>query len=188
MQIDSYSIQIYRSFSADWVYRFTNGTLVLLFRSICNTSDIKYFKLENVIPLPAVYTLPARLNLKKNQDKFTQSFEKIKAATGVEWSLDDASLESVFPHVGTYQNQVGDIFAEVIGYVAQNIEKRLSDEMVKEAFLELTPKAKLVFKFAEKLSTSNYWEYKFEDQSLTVYFKAIANTSDARDFDFEKLL
>ncbi|KAF2078019.1 hypothetical protein CYY_000657 [Polysphondylium violaceum] len=173
--------------SSYWTYKFNNGTLELLFKSICNTSDICYFKLENIIPTPGVYSLPARMNLKAAEEKFNEAFEKIKVATGADWSLDEASLEALYPSIDkSYQESIGDIFSEIVEYAAQNITKRLGDEMVKEAFLELTPNSKLVFKCNPKLGS--YWEYAFQDGNLVISFRSICNTSDVAYYDFEKLL
>jgi len=173
--------------STYWKYQFNNGTLELLFKSICNTSDITYFKLESIIPTPGVFSLPARMNLKASEEKFQEAFEKIKAATGQDWSYEESSLEEIYPSIEkSYQESIGDIFSEITNYLASNIEKRLGDEMVKEAFLELNTNGKVVFKCNPK--QSSYWDIKFESGNLVLSFRSICNTSDVAYFDFEKLL
>ncbi|KAF2078018.1 hypothetical protein CYY_000656 [Polysphondylium violaceum] len=173
--------------STYWTYKFNNGTLELLFKSICNTSDICYFKLENIIQTPGVYSLPARMNLKANEEKFNESFEKLKEVTKIDWSYDEASLETVYPSLDKgQQDGVGDIFQEVLAYLASNVEKRCKDELTLEAFTEATQNGKIIFKHDSK--QSSYWQMKFEQGNLIVSFRSICNLSDMAYYDFEKLL
>ncbi|KAM9984295.1 hypothetical protein ACTFIZ_004006 [Dictyostelium cf. discoideum] len=177
-----------KKFNAYWKYEFVNGELRVYFKpNICNVSDLSYFKLETIIPSPGVYSLPARINLKEKQEKFTESLEKVKAVTKMEWTLDESSLETLYPSLDkSYQERIGDIFSEILDYACENIVKRCGDEMVCEAVQEACPSGKIVFKFDAK--QSEYWKWKFADGELHISFKSICNTSDNCYYDFEKLL
>ncbi|EGC36259.1 hypothetical protein DICPUDRAFT_54731 [Dictyostelium purpureum] len=178
-----------KKFDRYWKFVFQNNTdLVLFFKpNLCNLSDIAYLSLSEIIPTPGVYSLNARLNLKKNEESFQESFEKIKEITKVDWSLDDTSLETLYPTLEkSYQDSIGDIFSEITIYVAQNIVKRCADEMVLEAFNEVCTNGKLVFKNNAK--QSEYWTWAFINGDLVVSYRSICNTSDNAHYNFEKLL
>ncbi|KYR01401.1 hypothetical protein DLAC_01991 [Tieghemostelium lacteum] len=174
--------------STYWKYRFNNGTLELVYNRInVNLSDIQYFKIHTVIPTPGVYSLPARLNIKQNKEKFDEALESIKAITKNDWTYDEESLETVYKEIDpSYQASIGDIFAEVITNVARNIKSRCADDMVLEAFNEICTNNKIVFKCNKK--QSDYWSFIFEKGDLIISFRSIANVSDAAYFNFEKLL
>eukprot|EP01132_Coremiostelium_polycephalum_P010757 gene10757-13166_t len=150
-----------------WNYLFENGSLVVVFKTpLCNISDLSYFKIEAVIPTPGVYSLTARLNLKENKEKFDTALETIKDVMGCDWTYDEASLETVYQALDKdLKERIGDLFSEVMGYVAQNIKNRCKDDMVLEAFREATPNSKVTFKQDGK--QSSYWVWKFEDGGVT---------------------
>ncbi|EGG13463.1 hypothetical protein DFA_11224 [Cavenderia fasciculata] len=149
-----------------WKFQFENGSLVLLFRmSPCNVSEIRYFKLAKIIPSPGVYSLEARLDLKNNKESWDEALETIKAATGDEWSVDEEALEKVYPGLeASYQTRIGEIFGDCLQNIAANIKKRCEDDMVKEAFTEVTTNHKIVFRKVDKLP--EYWVYAFEQVGI----------------------
>ncbi|KAN0000286.1 hypothetical protein ACTFIZ_000741 [Dictyostelium cf. discoideum] len=177
-----------KKFTQYWSYEFVNGDLKVHFRpSIANISDVKYFKLASIIPSPGVFSLPARINLKENAEKFTEALEKAKEVTKMDWSYDESSLESVYPNIEqTYQERIGDIFSEIVTNICYNLATRSADAMVLEALQEIAPNAKIVFKYDSK--QSDYWVWKFVGGDLVVSFKSICNTGDNSYLDFEKLL
>ncbi|KAM9954040.1 hypothetical protein ACTFIR_009158 [Dictyostelium discoideum] len=171
-----------------WNWSFENNDLVITFKSICNVSDNANFDFIKILPSPGVLTLASRINLRENQEKINESFEKIKEVLGNDWTYDESSLEQVYPKLEENNKpRVGDVFAEVIRYIGQNIVKRCKDDdMVKEGFVEATQNCKIVFQFVEK--QSSYWVWKFDGGNLVVSFKSICNTSDNANFNFEALL
>eukprot|EP01133_Synstelium_polycarpum_P016721 gene16721-19875_t len=171
-----------------WKYIFENGSLVLLMRTPpANTGDISYFNIAKVIPTPGVFSLVARLNIKAAQEKIDEAFESIKSVTKEDWCYDEASLETVYGTIDkSYQESIGDIFREVIESIAYNITKRCADDMILEAFSEVTTNKKIVFVHNPK--QSDYWAWKFTNGDLVVSFKSICNVNDNSYFDFEKLL
>ncbi|KAN0032829.1 hypothetical protein ACTFIV_006756 [Dictyostelium citrinum] len=173
--------------SGYWVWSFEGGNLIITFKSICNISDNANFDFIKILPVPGVFSLAAKINLKENQEKFNTAFERIKEATKVDWSYDEQSLEQVYPTLEERNKErIGDLFSEIIRYVADNIVKRCKDDMVLESFLEATSNAKIVFRHNAK--ANGYWNWSFENNDLVITFKSICNVSDNANFDFIKVL
>ncbi|KAM9993704.1 hypothetical protein ACTFIZ_011683 [Dictyostelium cf. discoideum] len=171
-----------------WVWSFENGDLVITFKSICNVSDNANFDFIKILPVPGVFSLAARLNLKESQDKFNSAFERIKQVTNMDWSYDEQSLEQVYPTLeDRNKERVGEIIAEILKYAADNIVKRCTkEEIALESFIETTSNAKFVFRQNAKLD--GYWVWSFENGDLVITFKSICNVSDNANFDFIKVL
>ncbi|KYR03082.1 hypothetical protein DLAC_00574 [Tieghemostelium lacteum] len=172
-----------------WKLAIENENIVILFRpSIANVDEISYFPLAKFIPVPGVYSLLARLDLKENKEKFDEALESIKAATGDAWTYDEASLENVYKVLdANCQESVGRLYSEILTNIAYNITEKCKDDMVKEAFVEATPNKTIVFGANKK--QSDYWEYKFDNGNLVVSFRDyICNTGDVSYWDFTKLL
>ncbi|KAN0050657.1 hypothetical protein ACTA71_003802 [Dictyostelium dimigraforme] len=171
-----------------WKYQFENGDCQILFRpKICNTSDVNTFKLETIIPTQGVYTLMTRLNIKTNEQKMKDNLSAVKKAlkSSVDWSIDETSLETVYPKVADdLKNSFGHIFAGVVEKVAANLSKRCTDEMILEAVQEATSKNTIVIKHDNNMN--GYWA--FESGNIIISFKSITNTNDIQTFDFIKLL
>ncbi|KAN0030940.1 hypothetical protein ACTA71_009590 [Dictyostelium dimigraforme] len=161
-----------------WKYQFENGDCQVLFRpKICNTNDINIFKLETIIPTEGVYTL------------MTHNLAAVKKAlkSSVDWSIDETSLETVYPKVADdLKNSFGHIFAGIVEKVAANLTKRCADEMILEAVQEVTSKQTIVIKHDGNMS--GYWSWAFESGNIVITFKSITNTNDVQTFDFIKLL
>ncbi|KAN0050674.1 hypothetical protein ACTA71_003819 [Dictyostelium dimigraforme] len=173
-----------------WKYQFENGDCQILFRpKICNTSDVNTFKLETIIPTQGVYTLMTRLNIKTNEQKMKDNLSAVKKAlkSSVDWSIDETSLETVYPKVADdLKNSFGHIFAGVVEKVAANLSKRCTDEMILEAVQEATSKNTIVIKHDNNMN--GYWSWAFESGNIIITFKSITNTNDIQTFDFIKLL
>ncbi|KAK5579658.1 hypothetical protein RB653_009343 [Dictyostelium firmibasis] len=170
-----------------WSWSFENGDLVITFKSICNVSDNVNFDFVKILPSPGVLTLASRINLKENQEKIQESFEKMKLVLNSDWSYDESSLEQVYPKLEEHNKpRVGEVLAEIIRYISQNIVKRCADELVREAFIECVSNSKIIFRFIEK--QPSYWIWNFEGGNLIVSFKSISNISDNANFNFETLL
>ncbi|KAN0009304.1 hypothetical protein ACTFIU_006583 [Dictyostelium citrinum] len=173
-----------------WKYQFENGDCQILFRpKICNTNDVNTFKLETIIPTQGVYTLMTRLNIKTNEQKMKDNLAAVKKAlkSSADWSIDESSLESVYPKVADdLKNSFGHIFAGVVEKVAANLSKRCADEMILEAVQEATSNHTIVIKHDANMS--GYWSWSFESGNIVITFKSITNTNDVQTFDFIKLL
>ncbi|KAK5581862.1 hypothetical protein RB653_003442 [Dictyostelium firmibasis] len=173
--------------SGYWNWTFEGGNLIVTFKSICNTSENANFDFIKVLPVPGVFSLAAKINLKENQEKFDESFQRIKETTNMDWSYDEQSLETVYPSLEERNKErVGDLFSDIVKYIADNIVKRCKDDMVLECFTEATSNAKIVFRYNSK--ASGYWNWTFENNDLVITFKSISNISDNSNFDFIKIL
>jgi len=172
-----------------WLLNIKDGGLVITHKkSICNTHDVSYYNLESIIPSPGLITLVAKLSLQSKRESLDAAMEKIKEATGEEFTFDETSVEGFYEKLDASQkNQIGDIlYGEIIPNLAQNLKTRLADEMVKEAFQEITSAKQIAVRMNPK--QANYWELIFENGVLVVSGKAICNIHDITYFDFEKLL
>ncbi|GAM27059.1 hypothetical protein SAMD00019534_102340 [Acytostelium subglobosum LB1] len=170
-----------------WKYIFENNSLVLLFNpSVANTSDISYFDLAAIIPSPGVMSLKARMDIRENTEAINEELEKIKAVTKRDWTYDEASLEQCYATFGDYQERIGSILKDIITNVSYNICNRCKDEMILEAFDEVTQNSKIVLRVVPK--QSEYWVWSFESGNVVVSFKSICNVGDISYLDFEKLL
>ncbi|KAM9997710.1 hypothetical protein ACTFIY_007359 [Dictyostelium cf. discoideum] len=176
--------------SSYWKYQFENGDCQILFRpKICNTNDVNTFKLETIIPTQGVYSLMTRLNIKTNEQKMKDNLSSVNKAlkSSSDWSIDESSLESVYPKVAEdLKNSFGHIFAGIVEKVAANLSKRCADEMILEAVQEVTSNHTIVIKHDANLS--GYWSWSFESGNIVITFKSITNTNDVQTFDFIKLL
>ncbi|KAN0036037.1 hypothetical protein ACTA71_005352 [Dictyostelium dimigraforme] len=173
-----------------WKYQFENGDCQILFRpKICNTNDVNTFKLETIIPTQGVYTLMTRLNIKTNEQKMKDNLAAVKKAlkSTADWSIDETSLETVYPKVADdLKNSFGHIFAGIVEKVAANLAKRCADEMILEAVQEATSNHTIVIKHDANMS--GYWSWSFESGNIVITFKSVTNTNDVQTFDFIKLL
>eukprot|EP01132_Coremiostelium_polycephalum_P005671 gene5671-7057_t len=171
-----------------WKIVIENGVVVLLFRiQPSNLGDISYLPLYKSIPVPGVYSLETRLNMKEYQEKWDEALESIKSATGETYTLDEASLEAVYPKVDENSKvYFGRFFGDILTNLAYCITEKCKDDMIKEAFVESTPKKTIKFAFDAK--QSDYWVFKFTDGELVLSFKAIVNVSDISYYAFEKHL
>ncbi|KAN0027018.1 hypothetical protein ACTFIU_009697 [Dictyostelium citrinum] len=173
-----------------WKYQFENGDCQILFRpKICNTNDVNTFKLETIIPTQGVYSLMTRLNIKTNEQKMKDNLAAVKKAlkSSADWSIDESSLESVYPKVADdLKNSFGHIFAGIVEKVAANLTKRCADEMILEAVQEATSNHTIVIKHDANMS--GYWSWSFESGNIVITFKSVTNTNDVQTFDFIKLL
>ncbi|KAM9971016.1 hypothetical protein ACTFIW_010990 [Dictyostelium discoideum] len=173
-----------------WKYQFVNGDCQILFRpKICNTNDVNTFKLETIIPTQGVYTLMTRLNIKTNEQKMKDNLSAVKKAlkSSSDWSIDESSLETVYPKVADdLKNSFGHIFAGIVEKVAANLAKRCADEMILEAVQEATTNHTIVIKHDANLNV--HWSWAFESGNIVITFKSVTNTNDVQTFDFIKLL
>jgi len=174
-----------------WKMFFENGALIIQHKKdICNTYDVCNFKLESVMPVPGLISLMARLNIEKNQDNLREHLERLKEATGEEYSLDDSCLENVYKAITNEytKNNIGDTFLnEAMKYLSENFANRCKDDMFKEAINETVTNRQIIFVPDAKAKT--YWDIKFQNGNVVVTFKPdLANLYDIRNFDLEKLL
>jgi len=172
-----------------WELTFKNGGLILSHKkSIANLSTIEYLELAKLIPVPGTLSLVAKLDIEKNREKLEEALQKIKEATGEDYSFDEASLEAIYPKLDKYnQERIGSTFyGDVLGNLAKNFERALKDDMVKEAFNEIATAHQVTVRCNPKLK--GYWDIAFENGVVVVTFREIANISTIEYFNIEPLL
>ncbi|EGC29749.1 hypothetical protein DICPUDRAFT_42444, partial [Dictyostelium purpureum] len=155
----------------------------------CNTNDVFTAKLETLLPSQGTYSLMTLLNIKENHAKMDANLVAVKKAmkSDADWTIDQASLETVYPHVSAdLKNSFGHIFAGVVEKVTANLAKLCADEMVLEAVQEATSNRTIVIK--HNATQNGYWLWSFENGNLVISFKSITNTNDVQTFDFIKFL
>jgi len=173
-----------------WKISFENGALVVEHKkSVGNLYEISNFNIIAVMPVPGVLSLTARLNIQQNQEALQEHLQTITTASGEDFSFDDSCLETLYKSVEGYaKDKLGElIMKDAMNQLATNIKKRLEDDMVKEAFNEVTTSHQITFRADAK--APNYWAIKFENGNLVVIFKPnVGNMYELGNFDFEKLL
>jgi len=173
-----------------WIIKFDNGSVVVEHKkSIANLYEIGNFRLDQVMPVPGVLSLPARLNIQQNQEALQEHLETITTAAGEEYSFDDSCLETLYKAVDAgVKDRIGETFLrEAMKHLADNLKKALVDDMVKEAFNEVATAHQITFRPDPK--SSSYWAIKFENGVVVVIFKpSIANMYELGNFNIEKLL
>jgi len=172
-----------------WNIAFQNGSLVVSHKkSIANISNLEYYNLEEIIPVPGTFPLVAKLNIEKNRPVLDEHLQKISEATGQEYTFDDACLEALYPKLEDHSKaRIGDvILKESMGYLAANLTKALKDEMVLEAFNEIATAHQITYKHQNP--TPNYWAISFKDGVVVVSFQACANLSNLEYLNIESLL
>lgn len=173
-----------------WDTSIKDGGLLIQHKpSIANTHEVSYFDLASVIPVPGIISLVAKLNLEEKKDKLTEALEKIKEATGEEFTFDESSLQEVYPKLDEYsKKRVGDlVYGDFIPNLAENLSKAMADEMVKEAFLEVATSHTIKIQVNPK--QSGYWDIKFVNGDIILSSNGnIANTHEISYFNIEKLL
>eukprot|EP01110_Echinostelium_bisporum_P010721 TRINITY_DN422_c0_g1_i2.p1 TRINITY_DN422_c0_g1~~TRINITY_DN422_c0_g1_i2.p1 ORF type:complete len:561 (+),score=273.12 TRINITY_DN422_c0_g1_i2:58-1740(+) len=178
-----------KKFDKYWAIKFENGNLVVDFKKeLYNQSDLRWFKMESVMPVPGVISLLGKLNLEENRETLNEALEKMKTVSGEEYTFDEACVEEFYKSVDpNNKDQVGSLVKGIVINFVDNCEERLKDEMVKEAFLEITNARQITLKCNNKQSP--YWDIKFDNGVIVIsYKKELYNQSDVRWFDFEKLL
>jgi len=172
-----------------WIVRFDNGALIVEHKkSIANLYELGNFNIVAVLPVPGVLSLPARLNIQQNQEALQGHLEAITKATGEDYSFDDSCLENVYKALESGKERVGElILKDAMRYLADNLTKALTDDMVKEAFNEVATSHQITFRTDVK--AANYWAIKFENGNVVVVFKPnVANMYELGNFNIEKLL
>jgi hypothetical protein len=173
-----------------WTISFKDGTLLVQHQpDIYNVGDLSYYDLESVIPVPGVISLPSKINLDATKKEREAALEKIKTASGDDWTFDDSSLEAFYEKLDAKEKlRVGNIVnKEVVPNLASNLEKALKDDMVKEAFQEVAT-AKTIKVVADP-KQSAWWTIKFENGVIVLSAKTpICNTGDISSINIEKLL
>jgi hypothetical protein len=171
-----------------WKFKFENGSILLEHKkSIANMHTISYQDIPEALPVPGVLTLVARLNISDNKEQLDNALERIKNATGEEYTFDDACLEEVFKKLPEVKNNIGGfIYGDIMKGIADLIEKNMKDEMVKEAFNEISTGHQITVRIDPKQGT--YWLIKFENGNLVVSGKAYCNIHEVANLNLEKLL
>eukprot|EP01111_Echinosteliopsis_oligospora_P015032 TRINITY_DN580_c0_g1_i1.p1 TRINITY_DN580_c0_g1~~TRINITY_DN580_c0_g1_i1.p1 ORF type:complete len:700 (-),score=165.19 TRINITY_DN580_c0_g1_i1:42-2141(-) len=177
----------------NWSMKFKDGALHILGKKEMNSiSQIEYLDTIGLMPVPGVLSLEAKLNIAKNQERKAEELEKVAKATGNEYLLDDSVWEDIYPKIEpSDQKRIGNlVIDDALCYLTRNIVRRCADEMVKEAFDEITSARTIVFKLDKdpKSKQKEAWIIEFKDGVVVCTGKAMASLSTLEYFDFEKLL
>jgi len=166
-----------------WSETFTNGDLVIGFKSICNVYEIGRaipglltctFE-ENVMPYLQVKSINDK------QEKFNELLQSLHEITGrqipivYEW----AKLLPFIKDVAKIQpsNVGGTLYDSVVEGLVGNLKKLCSDEMGKEGFNESCT-GSIIFTVETDKKASGYWTEKFVNGDLVIAFKSICNVSE----------
>jgi len=172
-----------------WIIAFQNGALVVSHKkSIANISELEYYNLEEIIPVPGAFSLVAKLSIETSRPKLEEHMQAISTATGQEYTFDDACLETIYPKLNDYNKaRIGPLMLDdVMSKLAANLTKSLKDEMVLEAFNEVATAHQVTFRHQNP--TKNYWDISLKDGAIIVSFQDIANISNLEYFNIEPLL
>ncbi|EGG19293.1 hypothetical protein DFA_02080 [Cavenderia fasciculata] len=138
------------------------------------------------MPLP----LPARKNLKEHEQFLADAHTKIKNVLGLEWTI-EFDFEAILAAVSDPKwvgGDLGDLFYKRVAvFIGENIE-RLSnkDSSIKESLIANNTNKKVVVSIVAKVPNSSYWQYVFENGSLSVYgCPSLANMDTVKYLDFE---
>jgi len=176
-----------------WSMKFKDGSLHIIGRKeMNNLSSIEYLETIALMPVPGLLSLESKLNIAKNQTRKEEELEKIKEVCGNEYMLDDAVWEDIYPKLDANdKKRIGNlVIDDALCYLTRNIVKRCKDEMVKEAFDEITSGRTIQFKLDTdpKSKQKESWIIQFKDGNIVCTGKAMSNLSALEYFDFEQIL
>jgi len=157
--------------------------------SIANIHEISYYDLASITPIPGIISLVAKLNLEEKRPKLEEYVERIKTATGEEFTFDESSLQPFYEKLEeNYRKRIGDlVYNEILPNVTELIERNMKDEMVKEAFLEVVTNRQIILQINPKQKV--YWDVKFENGNFVLSSNgSICNVHEISYFNIEKLL
>eukprot|EP00026_Physarum_polycephalum_P003638 Phypoly_transcript_03651.p1 GENE.Phypoly_transcript_03651~~Phypoly_transcript_03651.p1 ORF type:complete len:695 (+),score=161.19 Phypoly_transcript_03651:270-2354(+) len=171
-----------------WKFKFENGAIILEHKkSIANLYQIGNQDLAAALPVPGVLSLLARLNLQEHREKLDEALEKIKNATGEEYTFDEACIEEVYKKIPEIKQNIGSfMYDDVLPNVAKLIEQNMQDEMTKEAFNEVSTNHQITVRVDPKMN--GYWQIKLENGDFVVYCRAYCNIYEIGNINLEKLL
>jgi len=150
-------------------------------------SELEYFPLETIIPVPGVFSLVAKLSVEANKPKLEEHLQAISKATGQEYTFDEGCIEKFYPKLDENEKtRVGSLFLDdAMSYLAKNLEKALKDEMVLEAWNEAASAHQVTI---QQAPIKNYWEISLKDGNIVLTFSKVANISSIEYFNIEPLL
>jgi len=181
----------------NWKWIFENGAVVLEHKkNLCNHHEVEYVDFNEIMPVPGVLSLLARLNIANFKEKYDEVLESIKESTGEEYTFDDACLEAVYPKLSAgHQREIGALIArDVLGRLSENLKKNLKDDMVKEAFNEVATAHQITLKCEDnpksaQAKANQNWKMSFENGFIVLTFlPAFHNMHEIEYIELEKLL
>jgi len=164
-----------------WSEKIVNGNLEIGWKgSVCNTYQIGAKIEEQLTCVFEEVTMPVilRKNIAANEEKKEENLEKIKTATGRDFTLTVQWSDMIKDHMGTYTSSFGgSMYADCLGGLAENIKKVCSTEFGKDSFNEFASTGKIIFNSNknDKKATA-YFTEKFENGDLVISFKSVCNT------------
>jgi len=134
-----------------WGFVFLNGDFIVEHKkSVTNIHATAGIDLSEVIPTTGL-PLQVRMNLSAKRPDLDSSLESIAQTTGTaDWSF-EADFEAIIPKFGGRVHELGEYYyTQVMGNVAEMLKKKLTNEMIKEAFNEATSERKIVLEPDQK--------------------------------------
>ncbi len=91
--------------------------------------------------------LSVKKNIKDSEAKRDENLAKIKQIFNTEFSF-ECDMDAIYEAAPeSFKNEIGKvIYEQYLGGLAENLSKKMADEMSREAFLEATPSKKISFK------------------------------------------
>jgi len=163
---------------------FINGDLVIGYKSICNVSEIGR-KIEDLLTCSfeeVVMPLLLRKNIIANEEKKEEHLEKIKEATGRDFTFTIQWADMIKDHMNNRPDGFGGtLYNSCLGGLTENIVKLCTNKIYpgKDAFNEFASTGKINF-FSNKndKKAPNYFSVEFLNGDVSVGYKTICNVSD----------
>jgi len=146
---------------------------------------------KNIEPiLDPGHKLPllTRLGIRDKFDaKKQEHLAKLDAATGGKWTV-DPKWEEVYAALSTYHDRLPGYAESVFSSLVNNLVTQMKDSMIKEAFVDATPKQTIWF--AIDKNVKSYFDVALKDGGLVVTYKPDNFGTNAGDVgkNIDKLL
>jgi len=163
---------------------FVNGDLVISYKSICNVSDIGR-KIEDQLTTTfeeVVMPLVLRKNIIANEEKKEEIHEKLKTATGRDFTLTIQWADMIKDHMGTNPSSFGGtLYSSCFGGLVDNIIRVCTNKTFegKDAFNEKATTGNIVFGSNKNdKKATGYFSVDFVNGDVVVLYRSICNVSE----------
>jgi len=167
-----------------WSENFVNGTVEIGYkRSPCNVYELGSSLKDKLTSTFEECEMPLKMRIgiekEETQEKKNEQLEKIKDATGRDFTITVQWAEMIKDHFTSYPENFGStILNSVLEGLADNIKKVCTDEHFpgKDAFNEFATTGNIIINSNKNdKKASSYFAVKFENGDLVVSFKSICN-------------
>jgi len=168
--------------TAYFTEKFENGDLVVSYKSVCNTYQIGGKIEEQLTCVFEEVTMPVllRKNIAEKEEKKEEHLEKIRNATGRDFTLQVVWADMIKDHMGTYTTSFGgSMIDDCLGGLAENIRKLCTNEVFpgKDAFNEKATSGNIIFNSNKNdKKVTAYFTVAITNGDLVVSYKSVCNT------------